>query len=31
MNRGGLKVFIDHGRGVVTTSNHLGRALVSRR
>lgn len=28
MNRGGLKVFIDHGRGIVTTSNHLGRALV---
>lgn len=27
-NRGGLKVFIDHGRGLVTTSNHLGRALV---
>lgn len=29
MNRGGLKVFIDHGFGLVTTSNHLGRALVS--
>lgn len=29
MNRGGLKVFIDHGRGLVTTSNHLGRALVA--
>lgn len=28
MNRGGLKIFIDHGRGLVTTSNHLGRALV---
>jgi murein DD-endopeptidase len=28
-NRGGLKVFIDHGDGLVTTSNHLGRALVS--
>lgn len=28
-NRGGLKVFIDHGRGLVTTSNHLARALVS--
>lgn len=28
MNRGGLKVFIDHGRGLVTTSNHLGRSLV---
>ncbi len=27
-NRGGLKLFIDHGNGVVTTSNHLGRALV---
>jgi murein DD-endopeptidase len=27
-NRGGLKVFVDHGRGLVTTSNHLGRALV---
>ncbi len=27
-NRGGLKVFIDHGRGLMTTSNHLGRALV---
>jgi hypothetical protein len=28
-NRGGLKIFIDHGHGVVTTSNHLGRSLVS--
>jgi len=27
-NRGGLKVFVDHGRGLVTASNHLGRALV---
>jgi murein DD-endopeptidase MepM/ murein hydrolase activator NlpD len=27
-NRGGLKVFVDHGRGLITTSNHLGRALV---
>ena len=27
-NRGGLKVFIDHGHGLVTTSNHLARALV---
>lgn len=27
-HRGGLKVFVDHGRGVVSTSNHLGRALV---
>ena len=28
-NRGGLKIFVDHGRGFVTTSNHLGRALVA--
>ncbi|MDP3276054.1 MAG: M23 family metallopeptidase [Deltaproteobacteria bacterium] len=28
-NRGGLKVFLDHGKGLITTSNHLGRALVS--
>jgi murein DD-endopeptidase len=27
-NRGGLKVFIDHGGGLVTTSNHLARSLV---
>lgn len=27
-HRGGLKVVIDHGSGVITTSNHLGRALV---
>lgn len=27
-NRGGLKVFVDHGRGLVTTSNHLARALI---
>lgn len=27
-NRGGLKVFIDHGDGLITTSNHLARALV---
>jgi murein DD-endopeptidase MepM/ murein hydrolase activator NlpD len=27
-NRGGLKIFIDHGGGIVSTSNHLGRALV---
>ncbi|MCW5893009.1 MAG: M23 family metallopeptidase [bacterium] len=27
-NRGGLKIFLDHGGGLVTTSNHLGRALV---
>lgn len=28
-NRGGLKLFIDHGEGLVTTSNHLARSLVS--
>jgi len=28
-HRGGLKVFVDHGRGLVTTYNHLCRALVS--
>lgn len=27
-NRGGLKLFLDHGRGLTTTSNHLARALV---
>jgi murein DD-endopeptidase len=27
-HRGGLKVFIDHGAGLITTSNHLSRALV---
>lgn len=27
-NRGGLKVFLDHGRGLATTCNHLARALV---
>ncbi|MEZ4222699.1 MAG: M23 family metallopeptidase [Polyangiaceae bacterium] len=27
-NRGGLKVLIDHGEGLLTSSNHLGRALV---
>lgn len=27
-HRGGLKVVIDHGFGLITTSNHLGRALV---
>ncbi len=27
-NRGGLKVFIDHGGGLLTSSNHLARALV---
>ncbi|MBK6533135.1 MAG: M23 family metallopeptidase [Deltaproteobacteria bacterium] len=28
-NRGGLKVFIDHGAGLVTSSNHLGRSMVA--
>ncbi len=28
-NRGGLKVFIDHGRGLMTCTAHLARALVS--
>ncbi len=27
-HRGGLKVIIDHGEGLLTTSNHLSRALV---
>lgn len=27
-NRGGLKVFLDHGRGLATSCNHLARALV---
>ncbi len=27
-HRGGLKVFIDHGRGLITSSNHLARAIV---
>lgn len=27
-NRGGLKIFIDHGKGVMTCSVHLARALV---
>lgn len=27
-NRGGLKLYLDHGRGLFTTSNHLGRVLV---
>lgn len=26
-NRGGLKVYVDHGGGLLTTYNHLGRAL----
>ncbi len=28
MNRGGLKVVLDHGGGLLTACNHLGRALV---
>ena len=28
-NRGGLKVLVDHGRGLVTSYNHLARALVA--
>ena len=28
-NRGGLKVFVDHGDNLVTTYNHLARALVA--
>jgi murein DD-endopeptidase MepM/ murein hydrolase activator NlpD len=27
-NRGGLKLYVDHGDGLMTTYNHLGRALV---
>lgn len=27
-NRGGLKIFLDHGEGLMTTSAHLARALV---
>ena len=27
-HRGGLKVVVDHGQGIMTTYNHLGRALV---
>lgn len=27
-NRGGLKIFVDHGAGLITTSNHLARTLV---
>lgn len=26
-NRGGLKIYVDHGGGLLTTYNHLGRAL----
>ncbi|MBO6940234.1 MAG: M23 family metallopeptidase [Deltaproteobacteria bacterium] len=29
MQRGGLKVVVDHGGGLISTSNHLARALVS--
>lgn len=29
MDHGGLKIFIDHGEGLVTTYGHLSRALVS--
>ena len=28
LDRGGLKVFVDHGEGLVTTYNHLARTLV---
>lgn len=28
-HRGGLKVFLDHGRGLATSYNHLARALVT--
>ncbi|GIW21600.1 MAG: hypothetical protein KatS3mg068_0607 [Candidatus Sericytochromatia bacterium] len=27
-NRGGLKIFIDHGQGIITTLNHLSKTLV---
>jgi len=27
-HRGGLKIVIDHGNGLITTSGHLGRALI---
>jgi murein DD-endopeptidase len=30
MQRGGRKVVVDHGGGLITTSNHLARALVAR-
>ncbi|MEZ4249831.1 MAG: M23 family metallopeptidase [Polyangiales bacterium] len=29
LHRGGLKVFVDHGRGLVTSYNHLARVLVA--
>jgi murein DD-endopeptidase len=28
-NRGGLKIYVDHGGGLLTSYNHLGRALVA--
>lgn len=28
-HRGGLKIVLDHGDGLITTSNHLGRTLVA--
>jgi len=28
-DRGGLKIFLDHGAGLITTSNHLARPLVT--
>jgi murein DD-endopeptidase len=28
-NRGGLKLYVDHGGGLLTSYNHLGRALVA--
>ncbi len=28
-NRGGLKLYMDHGQGLMTTYNHLGRALIN--
>lgn len=29
LHRGGLKVFVDHGRGLVTSYNHLARVIVA--
>ncbi len=29
LHRGGLKVFVDHGRGLVTSYNHLARVVVA--